>query len=115
MSEMAETADHLVVIGRGRLLADASVAEVIGTAALETVAVRSPEAVRLAEVIVRAGGSAVTVDGAELVVSAMSAAQVGDLAAAHGIALHELSPRRPSLEAAFLELTRTAVEYGSAS
>jgi ABC-2 type transport system ATP-binding protein len=115
MSEMAETADHVIVIGRGRLLADAGVAELIASAGQVTTTVRSPDRARLATLIDRAGGSVSTGTGFDLVVTGLSAAQVGELAAANGVPLHELSSRPPSLEAAFLELTRDAVEYGALS
>jgi ABC-2 type transport system ATP-binding protein len=115
MSEMAETADHLIVIGRGRLLADASVAEVVATRGRATTSVSTPDPVRLAAVLELAGARIETADGAELVVSGRSAQEVGELAARHGITLHELSTRQPSLEAAFLELTRDSVEFEAAS
>jgi ABC-2 type transport system ATP-binding protein len=114
MSEMAETADHLIVIGRGRLIADASVAEVLTSAGRATTTVRTPDAVRMAALVDRAGGAVTAEQDGRLVVAGLTAAQVGELAAAHRVTLHELSPRQPSLEAAFLELTRDAVEYGAA-
>jgi ABC-2 type transport system ATP-binding protein len=114
MSEMAETADHLIVIGRGRLIADASVAEVLTSAGRATTTVRTPDAVRMAALVERAGGVVTAEPDGRLVVAGLTAAQVGELAAAHRVTLHELSARQPSLEAAFLELTRDAVEYGAA-
>jgi len=110
MSEMAVTAEHLVIIGRGRLLADTTVAELIARV-VGTVLVRTPEATALRDALV-AGRATVTSDEPGLLqVSGANAAQIGDLARRHGIALHELTPRRASLEEAYMELTRKAVEY----
>jgi ABC-2 type transport system ATP-binding protein len=111
MSEMAQTADHLVVIGKGRLIADRSLAEFIQGAGTGQVLVRTPDADRLATAL----GAEATVtreaDGA-LLVAGLTAARVGEAAAAAGVVLHELSPRT-SLEEAFMELTADAVEYTS--
>src|SRR6266542_376426 len=103
MSEMAQTADHVIVIGRGRLIADTSVQE--------QVRVRSPKADRLAALL-RAKGATVEMgaDGT-MVVRGVDAAAVGELAARHGLALHELVAREASLEEAFMDLTRDAVDY----
>jgi ABC-2 type transport system ATP-binding protein len=111
MAEMALTADHVIVIGKGRLLAEASVDELIQGSSLNSVRVRSLEGDRLADLI-RAHGGALELeaDGA-LAVTGMTAADIGDLAAAQGVALHELSPQDASLEEAYMELTHDAVEY----
>jgi ABC-2 type transport system ATP-binding protein len=111
MSEMALTADHLIVIGRGRLLADTGVAEFIGATSAGHVQVRTPQRARLAALLRDHGA---TVDSAEdnaLAVTGMQAATVGELAASQGIVLHELLTRQPSLEEAFMTMTRDAVEY----
>jgi ABC-2 type transport system ATP-binding protein len=113
MSEMALTAEHLVVVGRGRLIADVSVAEFIESAARDTVLVRSPRAVELHDLVAGPGVTVLGVERGTFEVSGLSAAQIGDRAAAAGIALHELTVRRPSLEEAFMELTRDVVEYHS--
>jgi ABC-2 type transport system ATP-binding protein len=110
MSEMAITADHLVVIGRGRLIADASVADVVDQQDLGAVRVRSPEQPRL-HAVLTANDAVVDCDDGALIVRGVSAETIGDTAAAHGIALHELVPLRPTLEEAFMELTGTAVEF----
>ncbi|MGC5566893.1 ABC transporter ATP-binding protein [Streptomyces sp. FR-108] len=112
MSEMELTADHLIVIGRGRLIADTSMKEFIGAHSEREVFVRSPQAGELrgmlgAAVEVRSGSSDV------LVVTGLEAAEIGALASANGVELHELAPRQVSLEKAFMELTRDAVEYQS--
>jgi ABC-2 type transport system ATP-binding protein len=111
MSEMALTADQVIVIGRGRLLADTSVAELVRRDAGGQVRVRSPNTERLAGLL-RAEGAAVELgaDGA-LLVRGADAAGVGELAARHGIALHELVAQQASLEEAFMDLTRDAVDY----
>ncbi|MFI7573895.1 ABC transporter ATP-binding protein [Micromonospora sp. NPDC049497] len=111
MSEMAMTAEHLIVIGRGRLIADVSVAEFVAQAAHDTVRVRSPQATTLRDLLV---GPDVTVTGGEpglLEVTGLTREQVGDRAAAAGLTLHELSSQQTSLEEAFMTLTRDAVEY----
>ncbi|MEU8970423.1 ATP-binding cassette domain-containing protein [Streptomyces monashensis] len=111
MSEMALTADHLVVIGQGRLLADTSMADFIRHNARAYVRIRSPQRERLLDVlhedgitVVEAGGDALEVDGGK-------AEQIGELAARHGIVLHELSTQQASLEEAFMQLTADSVEY----
>jgi ABC-2 type transport system ATP-binding protein len=111
MSEMALTADHVIVIGRGRLIADTSVDELVRRGSGGQVRVRSPQGDRLAALL-RAEGSVVEqgADGA-LLVRGSDPAAVGELAARHGIALHELVAQDVSLEEAFMELTRNAVDY----
>ena len=111
MSEMAQVADHLVVIGRGRLLADVSTAELIESSARRDVLLRSPRAAELAGLITAQGGTVTPQDGGALVVTGLDAAAIGDLAAARGIALHALVPRRASLEDAYLDLTGESVDY----
>jgi ABC-2 type transport system ATP-binding protein len=111
MSEMAQTAEHLVVIGRGRLIADTSVDEFVRGASKQSVRVRSPQAGTLAELV---AGPDVRVDAVADSVSeihGLDSEQVGELAAAHRIVLHELTPQRASLEEAFMELTRDALEF----
>ena len=110
MSEMALTAEHLIVIGQGRLLADTSTAEFIAANSAARTRVRAPEAARLAELLRRQATAVRSVD-AYLEVDGMSTDQVGDLAAAHGLTVHELFKDRSSLEEAFMELTRDSVEY----
>jgi ABC-2 type transport system ATP-binding protein len=116
MSEMAQTADHLVIIGRGRLLADVPTAELIESSTRHDVLLRSPRAAELAHLIAARGGTATPqpatsqVDGA-LVVTGLDAAAVGELAAANGIALHALVPRQASLEDAYLDLTGGSTDY----
>ncbi|MCO5997151.1 ABC transporter ATP-binding protein [Actinoallomurus rhizosphaericola] len=115
MNEMAVTAEHLIVIGRGRLIADCSTEEFIERSAEQQVVVRSPDVERLATVLGEEGGKT-TLDGdGVLLVSNLEAPRIGELAAAGGFVLHELTPRRGSLEEAFMELTRDSVEYGTAS
>jgi len=111
MSEMALTAQHLIVIGRGRLIADTSMEAFIAGAAPSLVRVRSTDPASL-EAVLRARD--VTVSGAEdgaLAVSGLSTDQVGRLAGAAGITLLELTAQQPSLEEAFIDLTRDAVEF----
>ncbi|MFG2329807.1 ABC transporter ATP-binding protein [Streptomyces sp. NPDC048604] len=117
MSEMALTADHLVVIGKGRLLADTTVAELVRRAGGDTVRVVSPEADRLRTLLLPTGAQ-VTAEEAEadaLRISGADAATVGRTAAAHGIPLYELTPQTASLEQAFMDLTHDSVEYQGAA
>ncbi|WP_336028849.1 ABC transporter ATP-binding protein [Geodermatophilus sp. FMUSA9-8] len=113
MSEMALTADHLVVIGRGRVLADCPMPQFIAEHAASFVRVRSPRAGQLAELLRRSGAD-VTRDGDELHVQGVDAATTGELAAGAGLALHELSLVTSSLEEAFMTLTAGSVEYAAA-
>ncbi|GGL96321.1 ABC transporter ATP-binding protein [Nakamurella endophytica] len=114
LSEMAVTADHLVVIGRGRLIADASTQEFISAATETTVRVRSPQLPQLAELL-RGQGIRVSEQDGALSVSASPIEQVGELAGRAGIVLHELASVTGSLEQAFMQLTGDAVEYGGHS
>jgi ABC-2 type transport system ATP-binding protein len=110
MSEMALTADHLIIIGRGKLLADAPTDQFIEASARSDVLVRSPRAAELAGLLTSGGAAVTTESDGALVVTGMDAPAIGDLAAAHGIAVHELAPRRASLEAAYLDITSDSVE-----
>ena len=116
MAEMAMTADDLVVVGRGRVVATGTVAEVVASVSDSSVLVRSPRAADVAAAVRRAGGGVEGGAGdAPLVVRGLDAARVGDLAAAEGLPLHELTPRHASLEDAFMTLTAGDVEYASAA
>jgi ABC-2 type transport system ATP-binding protein len=115
MSEIAVTADHLIVIGRGRLLADASVDEVVRSASGNLVRVLSPQAARLAELLSGPNVTVTSRDSAVLEVAGMSAEQVGEAAAKHGLVLHELTPLQASLEQAFMDLTRDELEFASSA
>jgi len=128
MNEMAVTADHLIVIGRGKLLADAPTEEVIARGSGQSVRVRTPDADRLIALIRAEGGTAVPAtngngsngtaaapagsQAAVLTVTGIPAARIGELAASSSIVLHELTPQLASLEDAFLELTAGSLEYG---
>ncbi|MEU6351180.1 ATP-binding cassette domain-containing protein [Streptomyces sp. NPDC047072] len=113
MSETALIADHLVIIGRGRLLADTTVEDFTREASGGGVRVASGEAVRLRSLL---AGPDVTISSSsaeELLVSGRDAREIGAIAAHNGIALYELTPQAVSLEAAFMDLTRDVVEYQS--
>jgi ABC-2 type transport system ATP-binding protein len=111
MTEMSLTADHVIVIGRGRLIADTSVAQLVADNSHQKVRVRSTAPDRLAELLERRDvGVAFAEDGA-LTVSGLSTDEIGTLAGAAGLTLLELSAQQNSLEEAFLDLTRDAVEY----
>ncbi len=110
MSEMEETADHIIVIGRGRLIADASLAEFTRRSTGSHVRVVSPDVTSLTPLLERAGASVTNGDGA-LTITGMDAARIGSLAAEHRIELQELSTQRASLEAAYMELTQGSLQY----
>jgi ABC-2 type transport system ATP-binding protein len=113
MSEMAVTADHLIVIGRGRILADAPLSEVLQGAATETVVLRSAGAARLAARLHGAGVTVTDVAADRLEVRGRTAEEVAALAASEGVLLTELSTRTASLEDAYLALTHDSVEYAA--
>ncbi|WP_019872040.1 ABC transporter ATP-binding protein [Salinispora oceanensis] len=116
MNEMAVTADHLIIIGRGSLIVDCPTQEFIDRGTKQTVLVRSPHADELAEAIVRAGGTVSRTDDGELSVEDLDTARIGEIASAGGHVLHEVVPQRGTLEEAFMALTRDSVEYvGSGS
>jgi ABC-2 type transport system ATP-binding protein len=124
MSEMALTAEHLIVIGRGKLIADSSTQEFIQRSSEHSVLVRTPDGERLRELIVGAGGTVQPEEArngseppaaegvASLVVTGMQAPRIGELAASSSVVLYELTPQQASLEEAFMELTADSVEYG---
>lgn len=111
MSEMALTADHLVVIGRGRLIADQPMAEFVAQSSAQHIRVRTPAPDRLMPALHAAGAQVASSQGDLLEVRGATAAEVGDLAASIGVALHELTPQSASLEEAFMELTHDSVEF----
>ncbi len=115
MSEMALTADHLIVIGRGKLIADTSVDEFVAQASQKVVLVRSPDLSRLRVELTGPGVSFKDGERGALEVHGLTAEQIGDTAASASIALHELTPHQASLEEAFMDLTRDAVEFGAQS
>jgi ABC-2 type transport system ATP-binding protein len=111
MSEMAVTAEQVIVVGRGKLIADMPVHEFIAQASSGTVRVRSPHPEMVRDLLTCPQVTITRVDRGAIDVDGMTCAEIGDRAAAAGLVLHELSPQQASLEAAFMELTRNAVEY----
>ncbi|MFE3495719.1 ABC transporter ATP-binding protein [Streptomyces sp. NPDC059175] len=111
MSEMALTADHLIVIGQGRLLADTSMADFIHQNSRSYVRVRSPQQERLRDILHTAGIPAVEAGNGTLEIDGATTEQLGELAAQHRVVLHELSAQRASLEEAFMQMTAATVEY----
>ena len=111
MSEMALTATDLVVIGRGQLIADTTVADFISSNTVATVLVRSPDADRLGHLLGSAGAGVRGREDGALLVTGLDAARIGDLALEAGVALHELSPVQASLEEVFMDLTSDMVDY----
>ena len=113
MSEMALTAEQVIVIGRGRLITDVSVDEFVRQASGKLVHVRSPRAAELRTLLERPEVTVSDGEGELLEVTGLTAAQIGDIASEAGIPLHELTPQQASLEEAFMTLTREEVEYKS--
>jgi ABC-2 type transport system ATP-binding protein len=105
LSEVSVTADHLVVIRGGRLVADCSTAELLDLGSGGSVMVVTPEPGRLGELVVAAGGRVASADGDVLLVNDLDAPRIGELAAGAALVLHELTPQRASLEDTFVELT----------
>jgi len=111
MSEMAVTADHLIVLGRGEIIADAPVADIIAGSTRPRVRVRSPHASQLADLLAAPEIAVVRSEAGVLEVTGLAASGIGDLAALHGLAIHELTPQSASLEEAYMALTADSVEY----
>jgi ABC-2 type transport system ATP-binding protein len=111
MSEMAVTADHLIIIGRGRLLADTSVEGFTSSSARRDVLVRSPRAGELAGLLTARGAAVIPEGDSGLAVAGMDAAAIADLAATQAIPVTELTPRHASLEQAFMDVTGGSVDY----
>lgn len=111
MSEMALTADHLIVLGRGEIIADAPVADIIAGGTRSRVLVRSPQASQLADLLAAPDVAVIRSEAGALEVTGLAASGIGDLAAQHAIAIHELTPLSASLEEAYMALTADAVEY----
>ena len=114
MGEMALTAEHLIVIGRGKLIADTSVEEFVRRASRNVVRVRSPQALLLAETLAAPNVTVTPVEPGVLEVEGLDAAAIGDAALAKHIPIHELTPQQASLEQAFMDLTRDDVEFRAA-
>ena len=111
MSEMALTAEQVIVIGRGRLITDISVDEFVREASGKLVRVRSPRASALRTILEAPGVTIAEGDDGLLEVNGLTSAQIGDAASEHGIAIHELTPQQASLEEAFMTLTREEIEF----
>jgi ABC-2 type transport system ATP-binding protein len=111
MSEMALTAEHVIVVGRGRLMADMPMAELIAQASSSAVLVRSPQADALADALASTDVTIAHTDDGSLEITGLTAAEIGDRARDLDISLHGLAPRTASLEEAFMEMTRDEVEY----
>ena len=115
MSEMALTADHLIVLGRGKIIADAPVNDIISASTRSTVRVRSPRAAELATLLAQPQVTVSNVEKDVLEIVGITAAEIGETAAGAGLALHELSTLGGSLEEAYLSLTQNEVEYRTGS
>ena len=111
MSEMAQTADHIIVLGRGRIIADAPVRDIVALAAGNAVVVRTLDAERFGALLAAPDVLVAHDEPHPLRVTGLSAPQIGELAAHNGVVLHELAPQSGSLEDAPLALTKDEVEY----
>ena len=111
MSEMALTAEHLIVIGRGELIADIETDEFVRRASNQTVRVRSPQAQALADLVTAQEVTVADLSPGLIEITGLSAAQIGEQAAANAIVLHELTPQQATLEEAFMALTQDSVEF----
>jgi ABC-2 type transport system ATP-binding protein len=111
MSEMSLTADHLIVIGRGRLIADATVDEFISRHSENIVRVRSPQADDLVAAVAGSDVSVTSLGRGLLEIHGLTAEQIGDLASEKGYTLHELTPQQVTLEEAFMDITQGELEY----
>ena len=113
MSEMQHTADHLIVIGRGQMLADAPIAEVISRSSHNAAKIRTPQADTLRAHLVQAGMTVQALTDGELIVTDASLRQIGEIAFQQAIPIHELSAQPASLEQAYMELTAASVDYAT--
>jgi ABC-2 type transport system ATP-binding protein len=111
MSEMENTADHLIVIGRGKLIADCTMQEFVAGASGASVRVRTPSTDQLVRAVSAKGATASIDEDGAIEVRGMTTEEIGDLAFGESIRLHELTTIRASLEEAFMELTADSVEY----
>ena len=111
MSEMAQTADHLIVLGRGKVLADAPLGDIVRAWTTSRVVVRTPRATELAQALTAPDVTIVTTAADTMRIEGVAAPVIGDIAASRGIPLHELTPATGSLEEAYMALTGEAVEY----
>jgi ABC-2 type transport system ATP-binding protein len=111
MSELQDTADHLVVVGRGRVIADTSVAELIAAASGGRVTVRTTARAEATTVLAHAGATIAAIDQDTLIISGLAAEKIVALLGESGLPFSEVSPHRATLEEAYMELTRDAVEF----
>jgi ABC-2 type transport system ATP-binding protein len=112
---MALTAEHLIVVGRGRVIADTTTEEFLEQASGNVVIVRTPQADELRSHVLSADVTVVALEPGLIEVHGLTAPQIGEAAARHGIVLHELTPQQASLEDAFMDLTRDDVEFKTAA
>jgi ABC-2 type transport system ATP-binding protein len=115
MSEMSQTADHIIVLGRGRVIADAPVGEIMARSTGQAVTVRTPQTDALSAALVSAGATVTPDAQGTLLVTGVPAPRIGELASGAGVVLHELTPVAGSLEQAYMELTQGEAEYVSGS
>jgi ABC-2 type transport system ATP-binding protein len=115
MSELEDTADHLVVIGRGRVVADTSVPELLAAASEDRVVLRTSKRSEAITVLANAGGTVAATGPNTLTVSGLPAERIVALLSEHRLPFSEVSPHRASLEEAYMELTRDAIEFGAGS
>jgi ABC-2 type transport system ATP-binding protein len=110
---MALTADHVIVVGQGRLIADMPVSELISSASIDQVRVRSPRAAELRDALAGPNVSVSSTETEVLEVHGLPVERIGEIALDNGIVLYELTPQLASLEQAYMDMTRDSVEYHS--
>ena len=113
MNEMSVTADHLIVIGRGRLLADCSAAEFIDRHSRQQVLVKTTDPALLGQMLAGEGGHVTPTETGALTVTGVPAARIGELATWARLVIHELTPQHASLEQAFMQMTADSQEFGA--
>jgi ABC-2 type transport system ATP-binding protein len=111
MAEMALTADHLIIIGKGKMMADVSVADFTQQAARDLVHVRTADPQRLTTLLAGPRAQIIAVGPGRLDIAGLTCEAIGDIAAANSLAIYELIPHQASLEEAFMDMTKDAVEY----
>jgi ABC-2 type transport system ATP-binding protein len=113
MSELEDTADHLIAIGRGRVIADTTVADLLGTASNRTVSLRTSNATAVMTLLSNTGATVTSTGADSLTVSGLDAERIAELVTSHGLSLSELTPHRATLEEAYLQLTRGSTDYAA--
>jgi ABC-2 type transport system ATP-binding protein len=111
MSELEDTVDHIIMIARGQLVADATVSELLAGVSDSSVTVRTPETTKMITLLAGTGATVTSTRSGSAIVTGLSAERIADLMTRHGLRLDELTPHHPSLEEAYLQMTRSLVDF----